>query len=185
MRICSSRCFFLVARSSLSSSRCFFLVARSYFSASRCSLRWPAAASPLPDALCVSLLLLLSPPVNLPEHKIGVFVRFWGLEPSFSGISSTKSRFLCAFGVWNPRFLAFRAQKRHFCAFLPSGTPIFWHFEHKIEVFVRFLPSGPPFSGFSSTKSAFLCSGRRTSGVGKCKSDLRAIHRARFKITSA
>ena len=50
------------------------------------------------------------------EHKIGVFVLFWGLEPPFSGISSTKSRFLCAFGVWNPRFQGFRAQNRHFCA---------------------------------------------------------------------
>ena len=29
---------------------------------------------------------------------------------------STKSGFLCAFGVWNPRFRAFRAQNRHFCA---------------------------------------------------------------------
>ena len=54
---------------------------------------------------------------------------------------------------------ASRAQNRGFCALLPFGTPIFGHFEHKIEVFVRFLPSGPSFSGFSSTKSAFLCSG--------------------------
>ena len=29
--------------------------------------------------------------------------------------------------------------------------------EHKIGVFVLFWPSGPPFSGFSSTKSGFLC----------------------------
>ena len=34
----------------------------------------------------------------LPEHKIEVFVRFWGLEPSFSGFSSTKSAFLCSGG---------------------------------------------------------------------------------------
>ena len=34
---------------------------------------------------------------------------------------------------------------------------ILGRFEHKIGVFVRFCPSGPPFSGFSSTKSAFLC----------------------------
>ena len=32
----------------------------------------------------------------LLEHKIGVFVRFWGLEPLFSGILSTKSAFLCS-----------------------------------------------------------------------------------------
>ena len=37
------------------------------------------------------------------EHKIGVFVRFCPPEPSFSGVSSTKSRFLCAFaGGWSP-----------------------------------------------------------------------------------
>ena len=53
---------------------------------------------------------------RLPEHKIGIFVRFLPLVPSFSGISSTKSRFLCAFGVWNPCFQAFRAQNRGFCA---------------------------------------------------------------------
>ena len=33
----------------------------------------------------------------LPEHKIEVFVRFCPSKPPFSGISSTKSRFLCAF----------------------------------------------------------------------------------------
>ena len=50
------------------------------------------------------------------EHKIEVFVRFWLPGPPFSGISSTKSGFLCAFGVWNPHFRAFRAQNRGFCA---------------------------------------------------------------------
>ena len=43
---------------------------------------------------------------SLPEHKIGIFVRFWPSEPPFSGVSSTKSGFLCAF-----------ASK-----FLPDGT---------------------------------------------------------------
>ena len=52
----------------------------------------------------------------LLEHKIGIFVRFWGLEPSFSGLSSTKSRFLCAFRVWKPYFRASQAQNLHFCA---------------------------------------------------------------------
>ena len=52
------------------------------------------------------------------EHKFEVFVLFWASEPLFSGISSTKSRFLCAFGVWNPRFRAFRAQNRGFCALI-------------------------------------------------------------------
>ena len=73
------------------------------------------------------------------EHKIWFFVRFWGLEPLFSGFSSTKSRFLCAFGVWNPRFLPFRAQNRGFCALLGSGTLVFGLPENKIEVFVREL----------------------------------------------
>ena len=51
------------------------------------------------------------------EHKIGVFVRFWPSEAPFLGFSSTKSRFLCAFGLRNPRFRAFRAQNRGFCGF--------------------------------------------------------------------
>ena len=71
---------------------------------------------------------------------------------------STKTAFLCAFGVRNPCFRAFRAQNRHFCALFGFRTLVFRHFEHKIEVFVRFWPSGPPFSGISSTKSGFLCS---------------------------
>ena len=70
---------------------------------------------------------------------------------------STKSGFLCAFGVRNPRFQAFRAQNRGFCAFLAFGTLVFRLFEHKIEVFVRFWGLEPLFSGFSSTKSRFLC----------------------------
>ena len=72
------------------------------------------------------------------KHKIGVFVLFWPSGPSFSGVSSTKSRFLCAFDLRNPHFRAFRAQKLHFCAFLAFETLVFWLFEHKIEVFVRF-----------------------------------------------
>ena len=39
--------------------------------------------------------------------------------------------------------------------------------EHKIEVFVLFWPSETLFFGFSSTKSGFLCSGRRGNCVGK------------------
>ena len=72
------------------------------------------------------------------EHKIGVFVLFCPSEPLFSALSSTKSRFLCAFALRNPCFRAFRAQNRGFCALLPFGTPIFGRFEHKIGVFVRF-----------------------------------------------
>ena len=99
----------------------------------------------------------------------------------FSGFPSTKSRFLCAFTLRNPHFRAFRAQNLGFCAFLAFGTPVFRHFEHKIEVFVRFLPLEPPISGISSTKSGFLCSSRGTSGIGKRKSGLPAIHRAGFQ----
>ena len=68
----------------------------------------------------------------LPEHKIDVFVRFCHPDPPFSGFSSTKSGFLCAFGVCNPCFRAFRAQNLGFCAFLASGTPVFGHSEHKM-----------------------------------------------------
>ena len=80
---------------------------------------------------------------------------------------STKSGFLCAFGVWNPCFQTFRAQIRGFCAFLAFGTRLFGHFEHKIGVFVLFWPLKPLFSGISSTKSAFLCSRGGESGIGK------------------
>ena len=70
--------------------------------------------------LCFPKLISSLPGANppLPEHKIGIFVRFWGWEPPFSGISSTKSGFLCAFEVGNPRFWAFRAQNRGFCALI-------------------------------------------------------------------
>ena len=83
---------------------------------------------------------------------------------------STKSRFLCAFGVWNPCFRAFRAQNRGFCALFAFGTLIFRHFEHKIGVFVLFWASGPPFSGLLSTKSGFLCACFRKHGLWKQKS---------------
>ena len=63
--------------------------------------------------------------------------------------SSTKLEFLCAFGVWNPHFLAFRAQNRSFCALFAFVTPIFGRFEHKIGVFVLFWASESPFLGVS------------------------------------
>ena len=50
------------------------------------------------------------------EHKIWVFVRFWSLEPLFSGISSTKSGFLCQNGQFSSGFCPSRAQKVVFCA---------------------------------------------------------------------
>ena len=57
-----------------------------------------------------------TPVFRVFEHKIEVFVRFCPPKPPFSGISSTKSRFLCVFSLRNPRFLASRAQKWGFCA---------------------------------------------------------------------
>ena len=83
-------------------------------------------------------------------------------------LPSTKLGFLCAFCLRDPHYRAFQAQKSTFCTILPSRTPDFRLFEHKIEVFVLFLPSRPPFSGFPSTKSAFLCAlvGRRPGATG-------------------
>ena len=90
----------------------------------------------------------------------------------FPHFPSTKSPFLCAFWLQNPRFRAFRAQNRGLCALWGSGTPIFRVFEHKIRVFVRFWPSGPPFSGISSTKSPFLCSFTKMDvGLGRFPAD--------------
>ena len=43
-----------------------------------------------------TILASRNPDFRLFEHKIEVFVRFWGLEPLFSGISSTKLAFLCS-----------------------------------------------------------------------------------------
>ena len=57
-----------------------------------------------------------TPVFRVFEHKIEVFVLFLPSDPSFSGILSTKSAFLCAFALRNPRFQAFRAQNRGFCA---------------------------------------------------------------------
>ena len=42
-------------------------------------------------------------------------MRFLPSESPFSGVSSTKSGFLCAFCLWNPHFWAFRAQNQGFC----------------------------------------------------------------------
>ena len=57
-----------------------------------------------------------TPIIGLFKHKNRLFVLFYPPEPPILGFSSTKSRFLCAFGVWNPHFQAFRAQNRGFCA---------------------------------------------------------------------
>ena len=49
---------------------------------------------------------------------------------------STKTRFLCFFGLWNPCFRAFRAQNRGFCVRKGNFSPVLPPFEHKIGVFV-------------------------------------------------
>ena len=66
--------------------------------------------------------------------------------------------------------LSFRAQNLHFCALLALETLIFGVFEHKIRVFVRFWSLEPLFSGFSSTKSGFLCACYGNTGLWKQKS---------------
>ena len=58
---------------------------------------------------------------RLPEHKIGIFVRFLPPEPSFSGFLSTKSVFLCQKEQFSPGFCPFRAQNRGFCALIQGN----------------------------------------------------------------
>ena len=60
------------------------------------------------------------------EHKIGVFVRFQASEPSISGVSSTKSGFLCAFGCLDPRFLAFHSYWRNIFGSWSNLTTHLW-----------------------------------------------------------
>ena len=158
-------CLFLVAD-------CLFLVAGSLFLVVGGLLpdtqRTNSASRAQNRGFC-AFLAFRTPVFGLFEHKIGVFVRFWPLEPPFSGFSSTKSAFLCAFWLRDPCFRAFRAQNRGFCALLGSGTLVFGRFEHKIEVFVRFWGLEPLFSGYSSTKSRFLCA------FGVCNPHFRAF----------
>ena len=68
--------------------------------------------------LCFPKLISSLPGANppLPEHKIGIFVRFYPPKPPFSGLPSTKSRFLCQKWQFFPGFAPFRAQNQHFCA---------------------------------------------------------------------
>ena len=71
------------------------------------------------------------------------------------------------FSLPDANFPSSRAQNRHFCVRTGNFPLVFAPFEHKIGVFVRFLPSEPSFSGFLSTKSAFLCQNRQFS-LGFC-----------------
>ena len=61
------------------------------------------------------------PLFRLPEHKIGIFVRFLPSEPSFSGFLSTKSAFLCQNRQFSLGFCPFRAQNRGFCALIQGN----------------------------------------------------------------
>ena len=80
--------------------------------ASRCQSQSPRAQN---RDFC-ALLPSGTPIFGHFEHKIEVFVRFCPQKPSFSGLSSTKTGFLCAFGQLFPGFGTSRAQNRHFCA---------------------------------------------------------------------
>ena len=51
-------------------------------------------------------------------------------------LPSTKTPFLCFFGLRNPCFRAFRAHNRHFCVRMGNFPLVFGRFEHKIGVFV-------------------------------------------------
>ena len=66
---------------------------------------------------------------------------------------------------------------------MPFVTPVFGHFEHKIEVFVRFYPSESSFSGLSSTKIAFLCSGRRGMALESVTVETLTVNVAFLQIT--
>ena len=88
-------------------------------------------------------------------HVYAKRLRDYASQCQFPHFPSTKSRFLCFFGLRDPCFRAFRAQNRVFCALLGSGSSVFRLFEHKIEVFVRFWPSRPSFSGFSAHNRHF------------------------------
>ena len=91
------------------------------------------------------------------EHKIGIFVRFLPSKPPFSGISSTKSAFLCQKRRYFPGFSPFRAHNRGFCALFAFETPVFGLFEHKIGIFVSETAIFPWFWPLPSTKLGFLC----------------------------
>ena len=83
-------------------------------------------------------------------------------------ISSTKSGFLCAFALRNPRFRAFRAQNRGFCALFAYGTPVFGHSEHKIGIFVRCLANKTSLLPETWLSVSENCGGKHNSGLVRC-----------------
>ena len=74
--------------------------------------------------LCFPKLISSLPGANppLPEHKIEVFVRFYPSKPLFSGLSSTKSGFLCQKGQLFPGFAPSRAQNRGIGVFVLGNS---------------------------------------------------------------
>ena len=108
---CAARCPFPVFPSTKSVFLCAFACRNPRFQAFRAQNR----------GFC-AFLAFRTLVFGLPEHKIGIFVRFCPPKPLFSGFPSTKSGFLCFFSLQNPRFRAFRAQNRGFCAL----SPILW-----------------------------------------------------------
>ena len=89
---------------------------------------------------------------RLSEHKIEVFVRFWGLEPSFSGFSSTKSRFLCSRGWESGIGKRNRGDAYHFATAptpshqrtstsAPATAPQQWYQAPSSAIWRRVMPS--------------------------------------------
>ena len=85
LRDYASRCQFPLFPSTKSGFLCAFSLWNPHFRAFRAQNR----------GFCVRMGIF--PQVfALSEHKNGIFVRFCPQKPSFSGLSSTKLRFLCA-----------------------------------------------------------------------------------------
>ena len=131
-----------------------------------------------------ALLPFGTPIFGLFEHKIEVFVLFWGPEPPFSGFSSTKSRFLCFFGLRNPHFRAFRAQNRHFCALLPARFfPMLPHcLPCRVSSGAATLPHRLPLRSIPPQR--FACGSSHSRGHGRPRS-VRKSSRLRWKGLSA
>ena len=55
--------------------------------------------------------------------------------------------------------------------------------EQKIGIFVRLYPQKPSFSGLLSTKSAFLCSGRRRMALESVTAETLTVNVAFLQIT--
>ena len=116
-RLCgyASRCQFPLFPSTKSGFLCAFRLRNPHFRAFRAQNRGYCAF------LAFATLVF-----GLFEHKIEVFVRFRPPEPSFLGISSTKSGFLCSFTKFDVGIGAHSRRKRHrrTCAAVVSAQPL-------------------------------------------------------------